>query len=141
MNKPVTIRDLLKRLNKTINTIAARELEKFGLTVPQLMVLRALKTDSLTIGQISKTVDLSYSTVSGIIDRLERDKLVERKRDEKDRRVVWISTTKKLQEQFEKLPIFSEAFYNTLFSDFSDAELEQIVRALETLISKLEKES
>lgn len=63
MNKPVVIRDLLKRLNKTINMIAARELEKVGLTYPQLMVLRHLKDEMLTIGQISKAVDLSYSTV------------------------------------------------------------------------------
>ncbi|CAM5795458.1 MULTISPECIES: MarR family winged helix-turn-helix transcriptional regulator [Brevibacillus] len=141
MNKPVVIRDLLKRLNKTINMIAARELEKVGLTYPQLMVLRHLKDEMLTIGQISKAVDLSYSTVSGIIDRLEREQLVERLRDEKDRRVVWIRSTDKVREQFEKLPIFSEAYYSTLFSDFSDAELGQIVRALETLITKLEKES
>jgi Transcriptional regulators len=129
MNKPVVIRDLLKRLNKTINMIAARELEKVGLTYPQLMVLRHLKDEMLTIGQISKAVDLSYSTVSGIIDRLEREQLVERLRDEKDRRVVWIRSTDKVREQFEKLPIFSEAYYSTLFSDFSDAELGQIVRA------------
>lgn len=141
MNKPVAIRDLLKRLNKTINTIAGRELEQFGLTVPQLMVLRTIKQNSLTIGQISKAVDLSYSTVSGIIDRLEREKLVARTRDEKDRRVVWIHMTDKVKEQFDKLPIFSEAYYHTLFRDFSDDELEQIVRALEILISKLEKES
>lgn len=72
---------------------------------------------------------------------MEREQLVERLRDEKDRRVVWIRSTDKVREQFEKLPIFSEAYYSTLFSDFSDAELGQIVRALETLITKLEKES
>ncbi|MCG6197580.1 MarR family transcriptional regulator, partial [Anoxybacillus sp. LAT_38] len=64
MSKPILVRDLLKRLNKTITTMATRELGKFGLTVPQLMVLRQIKCEPKTIGQISKAVDLSYSTVS-----------------------------------------------------------------------------
>jgi DNA-binding MarR family transcriptional regulator len=141
MSKPIFVRDLLKRLNKTINTIATRELEKFGLTVPQLMVLKQIFCGPKTIGQISKAVDLSYSTVSGIIDRLEREQLVERIRDENDRRVVWIRSTEKVKEKFERVPIFSEEFYNKLFADISDAEMDQIVNALETLITKLERES
>jgi DNA-binding MarR family transcriptional regulator len=141
MSKPILVRDLLKRLNKTITTMATRELGKFGLTVPQLMVLRQIKCEPKTIGQISKAVDLSYSTVSGIIDRLEREQLVERVRDEKDRRVIWIRGTGKVKEKVEQVPIFSEEFYNKLFADISDAEMDQIVNALETLIEKLERES
>jgi DNA-binding MarR family transcriptional regulator len=141
MNKPVYIRDLLKRLNKTFSTIATRELEKVGVTVPQMLVLRQVFEEPKTIGQICKAVDLSYSTVSGIIDRLEREQLVERVRDEKDRRVVWIRKTGKVKEFFNSVGFFSGEFYNKLFQDFSDKELDKIVHTLETLIAKLEKES
>jgi len=139
MKKPTVIRDLLNRLNKTINTVTARELGKFGLTLPQLLVIRQLVHERKTIGQISKAVDLSYSTVSGIIDRLEREELVERERDEQDRRVVWIRTTPKLKEFKNQVPIFSEEFYNEMFRDFSEGELDSIIITLETLIQKIEK--
>jgi DNA-binding MarR family transcriptional regulator len=141
MSKPILVRDLLKRLNKTLTTIATKELAKFGLTVPQLMVLKQIQCEPKTIGQISKAVDLSYSTVSGIIDRLEREQMVERVRDKKDRRVVWIRGTGKVKEKVEQIPIFSEEYFNKLFKDISDEEMDQIVHVLETLIEKLERES
>lgn len=139
MNKALHIRDLLKRLNKTFGTLATKELGKYGLTVPQLVVLKQIQSEPRTIGQISKAVDLSYSTVSGIIDRLEREQLVERVRDEKDRRVVWIRKTEKIVELFEKVDLFSGEFYKQLFTGFSDDDLDGIIHSMETLIAKLEE--
>lgn len=139
MNKPLHIRDLLKRLNKTFTTMATKELSKYGLTVPQLMIIRQIHCDPKTIGQLSKAVDLSYSTVSGIIDRLEREQLVERVRDVKDRRVVWIQKTEKITELFAKVDFFSEEFYKRIFHGFSDEDLDGIIYSMETLITKLEE--
>ncbi|RNB83855.1 MarR family transcriptional regulator [Brevibacillus nitrificans] len=139
MNRPLHIRDLLKRLNKTFGTMATKELCKYGLTVPQLVVIRQISIEPRTIGQISKAVDLSYSTVSGIIDRLEREQLVERVRDENDRRVVWIRKTEKITELFEKVDLLSGEIYKQHFNSFSDEELNNIINSLEALVTKLEE--
>ncbi|QRG68965.1 MarR family winged helix-turn-helix transcriptional regulator [Brevibacillus choshinensis] len=139
MNKPLHIRDLLKRLNKTFGTMATKELCKYGLTVPQLVVIRQISMEPKTIGQLSKAVDLSYSTVSGIIDRLEREQLVERIRDENDRRVVWIRKTEKISELFEKVDLLSGEFYKQHFNSFSEEELNNIINSLEVLVTKLEE--
>ncbi|MDR7314751.1 MarR family transcriptional regulator [Brevibacillus nitrificans] len=139
MNKPLHIRDLLKRLNKTFGTMATKELCKYGLTVPQLVVIRQISIEPKTIGQISKAVDLSYSTVSGIIDRLEREQLVERVRDENDRRVVWIRKTEKITELFEKVDLLSGEIYKQHFNSFSEEELNNIINSLEALVTKLEE--
>ncbi|MDF2684062.1 MAG: MarR family transcriptional regulator [Brevibacillus sp.] len=139
MNKPLHIRELLKRLNKTFSTMATKELCKFGLTVPQLVLIRHIMTEPKTIGQLSKAVDLSYSTVSGIIDRLEREQLVERVRDENDRRVVWIRKTEKITELFEKVNLLSGEIYKQHFNSFSEEELNNIINSLEALVTKLEE--
>lgn len=139
MNRPLHIRDLLKRLNKTFGTMATKELCKYGLTVPQLVVIRQITTEPKTIGQLSKAVDLSYSTVSGIIDRLEREQLVERVRDENDRRVVWIRKTEKITELFEKVDLLSGEIYKQHFNSFSEEELNNIINSLEALVTKLEE--
>lgn len=141
MGKPTMIRDLLKKLNKTFHINASREMAEIGITVPQWLVLRQIISEPRTIGQISKAIDLSYSTVSGIIDRLEREQFVERTRDEKDRRVIWIQKTDKINEIMEQVPFFSENYYNMLFKGFSDSELDTMIATLEMLIFKLEKES
>lgn len=139
MIKPLHIRDLLKRLNKTFGAMATKELCKYGLTVPQLVVIRQIMLEPRTIGQLSKAVDLSYSTVSGIIDRLEREQLVERVRDENDRRVVWIRKTDKIAELFEKVDLLSGEFYKEMFNTISDEELDNIINSLEVLVTKLEE--
>ncbi|TGU57381.1 MarR family transcriptional regulator, partial [Mesorhizobium sp. M00.F.Ca.ET.186.01.1.1] len=54
-----------------------------------------------TMGEICKAVDLSYSTTSGLINRMEQENLVRRFRDQTDRRIVWVSLTERVSEQQE----------------------------------------
>lgn len=58
-----------------------------GLTVPQITVLEELANeDGLSLKELSRRLSLSHSTVSGIIDRLEKRELVQRTTDAQDRR-------------------------------------------------------
>ncbi|WP_421616963.1 MarR family winged helix-turn-helix transcriptional regulator [Brevibacillus sp. TJ4] len=139
MNKPLYIRDLLKRINKTMVDLFRDELKKYGVTIPQLMVISQIKDEPKTIGQISKAVQLSYSTVSGIIDRLEREKLVERVRDEKDRRVVWIRKTENVAGLLAKVDLISGEWYQRSVDGFTDVELDGIIQSLELLVTKMEE--
>lgn len=59
-----------------------------GLTVPQVMTLEELaQEDGLSLKELSQRLALSHSTVSGIVDRLEKRGLVHRAVDQRDRRV------------------------------------------------------
>ena len=62
---------------------------QFGLTGPQLTVIKLLETfDNLSLSSLSERIRAQNSTVTGIIDRMERDGIVTRTRSEEDRRVV-----------------------------------------------------
>lgn len=138
-DRALEIKDLLKSLNKTLGTMATKELANYGLTVPQLVVIRHIMGEPKTIGQLSKAVDLSYSTVSGIIDRLEREELVERTRDENDRRVVWIRKTEKLVKLFAEVDVYLGEFYKRNFEGLSNDEMDGIIHSLKTLLKKFEE--
>jgi DNA-binding MarR family transcriptional regulator len=116
-----------------------KDLKEIGLTKPQIQTLGTVYLDRKTIGQISESSELSYSTVSGIIDRLERDGWIERIRDESDRRIVWIQKTDKFDLIKDKLKLFQESFYENLLSDISEDELEAIIHSLGLLTTYLEK--
>jgi DNA-binding MarR family transcriptional regulator len=80
------IRLILKR--PIVEAIAAG-----GLTAPQVGVLRALvlaRGDGLSLKDLSAQLGLAHSTVSGIVDRLERRGLARRVADDADRRVTRI---------------------------------------------------
>lgn len=139
MTKGMVIRDLLKKLNRSFGSLITRDLVEFGITVPQGLVLKQISDGPKTIGQLSQSIGLSYSTISGIIDRLERDGWVMRIRDDADRRVIWIQKTIKVEEIKRQIPVFQENYYTELFRDLSEQELDQIVDSLVKLTRQLEK--
>ena len=74
-------------------------------------------------------MDVRPPTVTGIVDRLEKQKLVARKPDEKDRRVINISLTKKGESVAKKFKdIMTEQFYKAIkHLDKQDQELYYVI--------------
>jgi DNA-binding MarR family transcriptional regulator len=65
-------------------------------TLPQCLVLLEIdESDRLTVGQLASRLRLDDSTLSRTIDGLVRRGLLDRRRDDRDRRVVWIGLTRK----------------------------------------------
>ncbi|UFJ39000.1 MarR family transcriptional regulator [Brevibacillus humidisoli] len=139
MDKYVLLKDRLLKLTKKVNSRLYQEFISTGFTVAQILVLKQLGEAPRTIGQISKAVDLSYSTVSGIIDRLEKQGFIERFRDDKDRRVVWIQQTEAAIEKRKNMRVFQEEYYHSLFANLSDDELDKILESLEILMRELDE--
>jgi MarR family 2-MHQ and catechol resistance regulon transcriptional repressor len=72
------------------------DLEKLGLTPPQFYVLATIGyAGGLPFGEIGAKMMVTVSNLTGIVDRLEDKRLVTRKRDETDRRVVHVVLTEK----------------------------------------------
>ena len=113
-----------RRLTKEL----ARE---FGLTGPQLTVVKALEQlGNLSLSSLSTRIKAQNSTVTGIIDRMEREELVGRERSEQDRRIVWIQLTDKGRKlansiEVEPMEIFRQAL-NSLPRD----DIEALFRIL-----------
>ncbi len=86
----------LKTVLKSIRRIAravdmySRQIDRaFGLTLPQLIVLRCVQElGEVTSRAVSAEADLSPPTVVGILDKLQGKGLIERYRSTRDRRVV-----------------------------------------------------
>lgn len=75
-----------------------------GLTAPQGMVLGILsKENKVKITELSSKLSLPNSTISGIVDRLEKQGMVARERSEKDRRVVYVSISPHFKEMHQHL--------------------------------------
>jgi DNA-binding MarR family transcriptional regulator len=71
-----------------------RDGKRRGLPAASMAVLGHLTlTGPLTVGEMAKHLDRAQSVVSEIVDHLEKDGLLERMRDARDRRrvLVWLS--------------------------------------------------
>lgn len=88
-----------------------------------------LQHKELTAGELSKLTGLTTGAVTGLIDRLEKKKLLKRKFSRDDRRKVIIvpdeeNAMKLLQPLFEELQQKTTA----LITSFSSSEMEAIKR-------------
>jgi DNA-binding MarR family transcriptional regulator len=109
------------------------------MTLPQLMCLKAVgeleeeAVDEITVAKVAQRVQLSPATVSRIIDRLVLVDVLERTRDDKDRRKVKLSLTTLGLERFQSLPVpLQEEFVNRLRS-LEHVERLELLSALKRL--------
>jgi len=84
---------LLARIEHLLRTQGKAELANLGVTRDQFHALLALCRGELTMGELSERLGVSCSTVTDLVDRMERAALAERVRDEADRRVVRVRIT------------------------------------------------
>jgi DNA-binding MarR family transcriptional regulator len=88
-----------RALRKPLET----EVAKGELTAPQTAVMReVVRSEGVSLRDLSCAVSLAHSTVSGIVDRLEKRGLVERRPDANDGRVSRIYPTAPVREFVQK---------------------------------------
>lgn len=81
----------IRRIIRSVDIYSHKLAIESGVTVPQLScLLRVVEDGPLPLKELAGQVDLSASTVVGIVDRLEKKGLVRRERSTKDRRQVLI---------------------------------------------------
>lgn len=111
------------------------ELEKVGLTPPQFYVLATIGyAGGLPFGEIGAKMMVTVSNLTGIVDRLEEKKVVLRKRDENDRRVVHVVLTDKGTKLYKNtIPLFEKSIAQ-IFSAIDKAQQKELSVLLRRLI-------
>ncbi len=106
---------------------------EIGLPTQQFVILNIFVyvNNKLTVNQLAQLANRKPNSISMIVNRMERDGLVKRVRDSKDRRVVYLTATTK------GLGILKQAlkpgweFLSRLFADFTDEEMQSFISALQ----------
>ena len=102
-NDSAKVAKLFREVMHLFKQSMSKVFEDIGITAPQGMVIGILsKEKTLKITELSTKLSLSNSTVSGIVDRLEKQGMVKRKRSEQDKRVVYVSNFhQRIEEKIE----------------------------------------
>ncbi|WP_068983911.1 MULTISPECIES: MarR family winged helix-turn-helix transcriptional regulator [Lysinibacillus] len=107
---------------------------QYAITPPQFVALQWLEElGDITIGDLSNRLYLAFSTTTDLVDRMEKNELVKRVRDENDRRVVVVHLLEKgeriIQEVIEK----RQQYLQEKLVGFNEQEVEQLSSFLEKL--------
>lgn len=129
----------LRRIFKAIQDYSQEVSKKFGITGPQLWALKTISTEgSLSLGELSKKMYLHPSTITGLVDRLEKKGYVLRDRGQKDRRVVKVQLTAQGKKVVRKAPnpIQGKMIYG--LNKLKREELNSIYDSVEKLVEIME---
>jgi DNA-binding MarR family transcriptional regulator len=121
------------RTSDWIDNRLGRLFREYGLTSSQYNVLRILRGEGKPLPslEIAGRMIQVVPAITGLIDRLERQKLVVRRRCTEDRRVVYVEITAKAQGILKKLDKPLEQLHRQLVGHLSRAELASLARLLE----------
>ncbi|MEM1247523.1 MAG: MarR family transcriptional regulator [Acidobacteriota bacterium] len=128
----------LLRSADTVRRHFGAVLEPFGITLQQYNVLRILRKaggDGLPTLTIVERMMEKTPGITRLLDRMERQDWVSRRRCTDDRRRVWISLTRKGRELLAQLDGPIDEADEEVVEALSDRQKEQVIRALRRLLS------
>lgn len=135
---------LTKRLRviaRAFNKYSKYLQEHHSITIPQIICLREVHEHGpLTLGALTRIVSLNNSTVSGIVDRLEKQELLQRVRTSSDRRQIHLQMTEKGVLFLTDIPTPVPERFIEGMKHYSDEEVDRIVWAVDHLAELLEEE-
>ena len=129
----------LRRIIRAIDLHSRNLVQRFGLTGPQLVVLKELMDRSpRSVSELAAAVNLSQATVTGILDRLDRKEMIVRVRDSKDRRRVMVSPTEAAQQALAGAPPLLQEHFTRRFAALPDWQQTQILSSLQRIVALME---
>lgn len=138
--------DILIKIRKIVRSIdiESKKIQKeHGVSIPQVLCLSFLHESpnyQSTQADIRKFLNLNPSTVSGIIDRLEKKGLLARLPKLGDKRVVNIALTSAGDRLLERIPSLLHIQLAEKLKVLSDEELNDVEKGLNILVTILDIE-
>lgn len=137
-NEPFKATSLIVKLGNAVTYYRNLKMENIGLTSVQSDALIAtLRNPGITASQLKEHLNLSQSTIAGIISRLENKGLVERKADEEDARRIILKPTQQgfeLETQLKEIALDTQQF---LVEGMKEEEQEKFVQLLEKALNNM----
>ncbi len=105
------------------------------LTQSQLRALSALsKVDEVTAGELAKSADLNPASVTAMLDQLEANDIIERRRAEQDRRMCMVSLTEKGRAILDERQANWLDLWQEHFGDMPDEDLSAALRVIQKMV-------
>lgn len=120
-----------KKIGENFNS----KLKEKGLTRVQWIALFYLgEAEDLSQSILGKKMNIKNSTVVALIDRLEREKLIIRKKTDLDRRKTLILLTELGKETREKTMYLGENFNENLRKNINDKDLQIFKKVFKKMV-------
>jgi DNA-binding MarR family transcriptional regulator len=130
---------LLNRAGTRIAVSFSERVRPLGATLQMWRVLAALRDrDGRRMGDLSETTSIEVSTLTRLVDAMEKKKLVIRRRDAEDARAVTLHVTPAGRRLTERIVPIAERYEDAALVGFTGGEAETLKAALRRLYANME---
>lgn len=131
---------ITENATKQISEAFGRRLKDTGVTRIQWIALYNIsKYQPISQRELSVLMSVQDSSATRLLERMERDGLIERFQSEVDKRVIMVQLTAVGEETFERLLPYGDAFNNDLVAGISEKELIIFENVLQQMIQNISK--
>jgi|SRR6056297_3349173 len=131
----------IRKIVRSINLESKQIQKKYGISIPQLLCLQFLHESGnfqATHKAITRYLELNSSTVTGIINRLQKKGFVARLPKQQDKRTTYISLTSAGEQMLKNSPQLLHTRLSDKLDNISAESIEVISDSLDKIISLLE---
>jgi Transcriptional regulators len=119
---------------RKVNRYFEGKLSEFGITPSQFYVLSIMvENDGIKFKDLAKSLEMDGSTLTSILDRMERQELVERRDDPEDRRSLLVFLKEKAKQNIAEITNLAEKLNLEIEGRFSKEEFATFEKVLERL--------
>lgn len=130
---------LLNRAGARIATAFGEEVRPLGATLQVWRVLAALREkDGRRMGDLSTTTSIEVSTLTRLVDNMEKKGLVARRRDENDSRAVLLYVAPAGKQLTRRILPIAERYEKVALKGFGAAEADSLKVALRRLYANMD---
>lgn len=141
MDQVAKIEKELRYISSLIKQKGREILNVYKITPPQFVALQWLfEEGDMTIGELSSKMFLAFSTTTDLIDRMEKNELVSRVKDDKDRRVVRINLLSEGERIIDEVIKKRQLYLQDILSDFSNTDIASLTKNLTKLHQEMRED-
>ena len=131
---------MIQELVHVVQTFERDEIKPHGFTTTQCYVLMTLKKDqTLTMNELSLKLNLDKSTMTRILNVLQRDGYVLRQKSDYDKRLVNAKLTPKGESAANAIIHSIEAYYMKIVNHLPVGQVEEVLSSVSLLIKAFKK--
>ena len=132
------LKEVLNDLVLAFNHKRQSILDHYGVIETDIEIIRYLmENDQKKMKELGEKFDIKLSTLTSIIDKLEKSKLVKRKNSKKDRRVIYIHLSSKAETLMTDLEQTNVQIGKVIDGSLDKEEQDSLIKGLDVILTHL----
>ncbi|MFA5383535.1 MAG: MarR family transcriptional regulator [Eubacteriales bacterium] len=132
----ITLQQLIRRIHEKMEILMAQ-----GITGGQFFVMKKIhERGKMTVSGVANEMNVSLSAITALTDRLYKTGLIKRDRDEKDRRLVWLTITPQGEKTLQDCGATRQEVFRKYLGDLSQEDLNSFVNICDKILASMKRE-